>query len=183
MLKPRIKHKITDIQNQEEKYKKKTFFFIILFLFIIFSGIIFLNNYINRMVFSPKLETNYKGLTFKITTDKQTYYQGENITIKLIIINNTKKKVEMDFLTSELAYFTVYSYLDLGLTRFYYKVWTTKPSTPPIPNVYTISLKPGESLTIIKIWNQVDMKGELVKTGRYKFVVELNTLDKVDLVK
>lgn len=183
MLKPKIKHKIAEIEESQRKnYLKSSVFFTLLFLITYIVGS-FINNYYNKMVFSSRNETEYKNIIFKLETDKDSYAQGEKITIKLILINKSNKKMEIDFLTPELAYFSVYSYINLGLTKFYYKVWTTEPPFPEVPKVYKLALAPGEKLTIIKVWDQTDQKGNPVKIGKYKFVARLNTLDKVGLVK
>lgn len=183
MLRPRIKHKVSEIEEKSNISSKKSLVFFLLLILILFIGGSVLNNYLNKSFFNSSDEVNYKGLNFKLLTDKDSYTQGERITIKLVISNKTKNRVDIDFLTPELAYFTVYTYVNLGLTRFYYRVWTTKPDIPPPVNVYRLSLKPGESLSIVKVWDQVDMNGNPVKTGKYKFVVELNVLEKVSLNK
>lgn len=183
MLKPRIKHKITEIEESKNKGPQKSLIFFILFFLIIYVVGSMVNNYFNQKLFVTNNEIKYKNVIFKLETDKDSYFQGEKVIIKLIVINNTGKQIELDFLNSELAYFTVYTYVNLGLTKFYYKVWTTEPSIPEVPKVYKLKLAPGEKLSIVKVWDQVDQKGNPVNTGKYKFMAKLNTIDRVGLVK
>ncbi|MCS7244107.1 MAG: hypothetical protein RMJ36_05190 [Candidatus Calescibacterium sp.] len=183
MLKPKIKHKVSELEQNRKDYSKKTLSFFLIFLILILIGGSFINNYLNKTLFEQNIETKYKGLIFRLETDKDSYSQGEKVTIKVVIHNSTKNRVDIDFLTSEMVYFTVYSYLDLGFTRYYYKVWTTKPSIPLVPRTHRLSLKPGETTSIIKVWDQVDMNGNPIRTGKYKFVAELNTIDKINLSK
>jgi hypothetical protein len=185
MLRPKIKHKVKEfeeIQQEKTNRTKRTIGFLLLFLVIVFLGGSFLNNYIStRITFKTQSSVEYKGLTFKLDTNKTYYSPGEKIIIYFYIINNTNKKVRLDFLNSNLVYFTVYSYIDLKLTKIYYKVWTNKTNVEG--SKYSLTLKPNEKLVISEVWDQVDMNGNPVKTGVYKFVAELNISDRVVLRK
>ncbi len=181
MLKPRIKHKVEELQEKQNPNKSIIFF--ILFIAIIYIGGSIINNYINNNLFAPRKQVDYKGIVFKLETDKDYYTIGEKVIIKLTLINESNQVVDIDFLSSDLAYFTVYSYVNLGLTKFYYKVWTTKPDIPIIPKVYRLSIKPKEKLTVVKVWDQVDKEGNPVKTGNYRFVAELNISERISLTK
>jgi len=186
MLRPKIKHKVKELEEIQEENKrrvKRTIGFSILFLIIILLGGSFINNYINTNIsFKTQSEVDYKGLNFKLDTNKSYYRPGEKIIIYLTVSNKTKNTVKIDFFNSELAFFSVYSYVDLKITKFYYRVWTTKPRFIK-KEKYTIVLKPGEKLVISKVWDQVDNNGNPVKAGVYKFVAELNIADKVILRK
>ncbi|MEN3015205.1 MAG: hypothetical protein ABDH21_04000 [bacterium] len=181
MLKPKSRRANQNQQIEEITRKRKLFSLIgFIALLVILT---FINNWLNYINFSSVKQVQYKGLTFKLTTDKDTYYQGEKVIITLVISNNSDRVVNLDFLTAELAYFTVYSYFDLGITGMYYKVWTTKPVIPSVPKVYKLVLRPKEVVKMVKTWDQTDMNGNPVKTGRYKFVAELNTVEKIYLRK
>lgn len=183
MLKPRIKHKVTEIEESQKRGPQKSIIFFLIFFLVTYIAGSLVNNYFNQKLFSTNDEVKYKNVIFKLETDKNSYAQGEKVIIKLVLINNTENRIELHFLTSELAYFTVYTYVNLGLTKFYYKVWTTEPSIPEIPKVYTLKLAPKEKLSIVKVWDQVDQKGNPVNIGKYKFIARLNTVDKIGLVK
>lgn len=183
MLKPRIKHKVSEIEEKREYKSRKNTVFLLVFISGLFLLGIFINNYINQTIFYENSRIEYKGLVFKLQTDKNNYLQGEKVIIKVIIYNPTNRVINIDFLTSEMVYYTVYSYVDLGITKFYYKVWTNKPVVPPVPKTYRLSIGPKQTINLVKVWDQVDMNGNPVKTGRYKFRVELNTPYKLSLLK
>ncbi len=181
MLKPKIKHKAAEISEKQEQLNKlstKKLFIIILLLYIILSiG----NNIYNSKVFANKDKVILDGLEISFNTDKDKYDIGEKVTIYLVIKNTTSSKKEIKFNSPDIAYITVLRPISLGITKYYVTIWTNKPKSKQLPNPYSITLKPFEKLVFPTVWNQVDMNGQLVKVGRYKFIVELNTSKEVKL--
>ncbi|MGB9637807.1 MAG: hypothetical protein ACPL1F_00710, partial [bacterium] len=172
MLKPKIKHKAAEIsENQKEQTKKsfKLFIFTTILLYIVLSV---LNNIYNSKFFNKQDKVILDGLEISFNTDKDKYDVGEKVTIYLTIKNTTSSKKEIKFNSPNIAYITVLRPVNLGLTKYYIKVWTNKTNTKQVPNPYSITLKPFEKLVFPTVWNQVDMNGQPVKTGRYRFIVE-----------
>ncbi len=181
MVKPKIKHKAAEIsekQKEKEKLALKNFIVIVIILYIILSiG----NNVYNSKVFAKKDKVILDGLEISFNTDKDKYDIGEKVTIYLVIKNTTSSKKEIKFNSPDIAYITVLRPINLGITKYYTTVWTNKPKSKQIPNPYSITLKPFEKLVFPTVWDQVDMNGQPVKVGRYKFIVELNTPKEVKL--
>lgn len=183
MLKPKIKHKAAEISEKQQLQNKITLrnlFFIIILLYILFS---ILNNIYNSKFFGKKDNTILDGLEISFNTDKDKYDIGEKVTIYLIIKNTTSSKKEIKFNSPDIAYLTVLKPVNLGLTKYYVQIWTNKPNTKQVPNPYSITLKPFEKMLFPIVWNQVDMNGQPIKTGEYRFIVKINTTKEIKLQK
>ena len=183
MLKPKIKHKAAEISEQQKEQNKKSlrnFILIIVLLYIVLSII---NNIYNSKSFSKKDKVILDGLEISFYTNKDKYDIGEKVILYLVIKNITSSKKEIKFNSPDIAYITILRPINLGLTKYYITVWTNKPTTKEIPNPYSITLKPFEKLVFPTIWDQVDMNGQPVKTGRYRFIVDLNTQKEIKLQK
>jgi hypothetical protein len=183
MLKPKIKHKSAEISEQQKVESKKSlrnFILIIVLLYIVLSIV---NNVYNSKSLSKKDKVILDGLEISFYTNKDKYDIGEKVILYLIIKNTTSSKKEIKFNSPYIAYITVLRPMNLGLTKYYITVWTNKPKTKEVPNPYSITLKPFEKLVFPTVWEQVDMNGQPVKTGRYRFIVELNTPKEIKLQK
>ena len=183
MVKPRIKTKAAEITEKQTQTNKKniiTFILILIILYIIFS---IANNIYNSKTLATNDKVNVDGLEVSFKTNKDKYNIREKVIIYLTIKNTTSSKKEIKFNSQDIAYLTVLKPVNLGLTKFYITVWTNKPNDEPVNKPYSITLKPFEKMTFPMVWDQVDMNGQPVNEGSYKFKVELNTIKKINLQK
>jgi hypothetical protein len=183
MLKPKIKHKAAEISEQQKAKSKKSlqnFILIIILLYIVLSIV---NNVYNSKALSKKDKVILDGLEISFYTNKDKYDIGEKVIVYLIIKNTTSSKKEIKFNSPDIAYITVLRPMYLVLTKYYITVWTNKPKIKEFPNPYSITLKPFEKLVFPTVWEQLDMNGQPVKTGIYRFIVELNTPKEIKLQK
>ncbi|MDQ7824830.1 MAG: BsuPI-related putative proteinase inhibitor [Candidatus Eremiobacteraeota bacterium] len=160
----------------ERDPRKEIALFVILIVVILLAFMGALRYFVVKSsVLTTRVDRKVRNLSFSLKMEKEVYYAGDDVKLRLGVKNLSDKPVYLEFPTNLEADFLVQREQDLFFVKIPFDVWKYSAKVGQVNTPHTVKIEGGREKVFTGIWDQSDFEGKPVVPGKYRITGSIDT--------